>query len=541
MKEGYLVPNREKFAYGLGDLAINIGFGAIGFYMTWFIVNVGGISPKNAIMVISASKLWDAISDYLMGRISDKTKSRWGRRRPYIILGAIPMAVSFVLLWIVPSTSQSINLIYFIVMYLLYNTAFTIVAVPYNALLPELTSNYNERGAISGFKMGSSFIGTLIGAVGVPLICWTLLPQQASEYLTNKLNFPIMSIILAIILLVVLFITGFGTKERIIVKGTENVDGFFKTLLSFMKIKEFRLIMGMFLFNMIGFDVIMATIAFYFGDVLNIKGDMQTLFMGIPLIAAVIAAPFWVFIMNKYGKKKAYIGSAIYFIVALILCLFLPEISDEKVLLISLGFVTAIIGFGISASQVIPWAMLPDVIEIDEYKNGIRREGAFYGISTFLYKIASAIAISIVLLIIGWFGYKEAPLNKDLLRTDFVSSYEKSILTDNQRFEEAYDVSFTILDDRRFDSEFETLFTRNFSSKITDFEADIDYNKLFNESFDDAFIQPQSAIIAVKYLITFLPGLFFAISAIFVFLFPLNKERFNKILKELEERRESSE
>jgi len=532
-----MVPGREKFAYGLGDLAINIGFGAIGFYMTWFIVNVGGISPKNAITVITASKLWDAISDYIMGRISDKTKSRWGRRRPYIIFGAIPMAVCFVLLWIVPSSSQTVNLIYFIIMYILYNTTFTIVAVPYNALLPELTSNYNERGSISGFKMGSSFVGTLIGAAGIPLIVWTLLPAQSSEYLTNKTNFPITALLLAVVLMSVLFVTGAGTKERIVVAGTENSDGLFKTLLSFMKLKEFRIVMGMFLFNMIGFDVIMATIAFFFGDVLHVNGDIQTIFMAIPLVFAVIAAPFWVFVMHKIGKKKAYISSAIYFIVAMLICLVIPEVNNDIGRMVLLGVVTAVIGIGISASQVIPWAMLPDVIEIDEYKNGIRREGAFYGISTFLYKIASALAIAVVLFIISWFGYKEAPLNKDVLRTDFVASYSSSTLIGDDRFEDAYKNSFGLVEDKKFDVAFKSLFVKNFLVLLDEDADSVDYNLIFNKAFEKAFIQPQSAVIAVRYVIAILPGIFFAISAIFVFLFPLNKERFDKILKELEARR----
>lgn len=572
MKKGYMVPVKEKFAYGVGDLAVNVGFGAIGFYMAWFIVNVGGISPFNAIAVITVSKFWDAISDYLMGRISDKTRSRWGRRRPYIIFGSIPMAISFMLLWIVPTDNETKNLIYFIVMYIFYNTAFTIVAVPYNALLPELTSNYNERGAISGFKMGSSFIGTLVGAAGIPLLCWELLPQKDSAYLTNKANFPIMGVVFGCIIFGVLLVTGFGTKERIHNQGATNHEGFFKTLSSFMKLKEFRIVLGMFLFNMIGFDVIMSVIPFYLGDVLGIKGDisdMQMYFMAIPLIAAVAAAPLWVMVMNKLGKRRAYILSAIYFIFAMILCLFIPAMGDEAgrgTKMVILGIVTAFIGVGISASQVIPWAMLPDVIEIDEHKNGVRREGAFYGISTFLYKLASALAIAIILFIIGSFGYKQAPLTMETVKNDFIASYpvymdEDNIAEYKAEFDEIIEASYLSsfgkaiesndTNEKLFDDMFKASFMAIFDEKMTillsdkeklnspSFNYSGEVGSVFDRCFSDAFVQPESALTAVRMIMSFLPGLFFAISAVFVFIFPLNKERFDKILADLEERKKN--
>lgn len=459
MKEGYVVPLREKFAYGIGDTAINLGYGAVGFYMLWFMVNVGGITPSLAGLIFMLARGWDAISDYLMGRISDQTKSKWGRRKPYIFFGAIPMGITFAFLWFTPSGSEAVRFFYYLFIFILFNTAFTVVAVPYGALTPEMSQNYDERAVLSGFRMGSSFIGTLIGAAGV-----SLLVDVVYADMPKSKSFFVMGAIFGVVIIGILFITAISAKER--VEHREQIyEGFRATLGSFFRLKEFRIMMGMFLFNMIGLDIIMATIAFYLGDVMHISGDMQFVFMGIPLLVAVGASPLWVSLAKRWGKRKAYIVSAVYFVIALLFALIVPAGN-----LISLGIVCAFIGVGISASQVIPWSMLPDLIEIDEYENGVRREGAFYGISTFLYKCASAVAIALSGAVLELFGYIEASVD---------------------------DVAAQVI------------------------------------------VQPDSALIAVRIMLAVVPCFFLIGSAVFAKILPITRERYEKILKELNGRKKS--
>lgn len=396
MKKNYVIPLREKLAYGIGDTAINIAYGAIGFYMLWFIVNVGGVSPAKGGLIFMLARAWDAITDYLMGRISDATKSRWGRRRPYIFFGAIPMGICFAGLWFVPQGSELFRFFYYLLIFIMFNTAFTVVAVPYGSLMAEMTQNYDERTSLSGFRMGSSFVGTLIGAAGVTLVVDVLFgttPKSSS--------FFYMGMIFGLMIIGILFVTATGTHERTRLSEQE-FEGFFETIASFFRLKEFRVVLGMFLFNMIGFDIIMATFYFFIADVVKIQGD-ATIYMAIPLVVAVVASPLWIFLGNKLGKKKAYIMAAIYFTIAMTGCIFIPEGNVALTIL-----VCALSGIGISASQIIPWSILPDVIEIDEYHNGVRREGAFFGISTFLYKVASAVAIAGTGFVLEIFGYIKA-------------------------------------------------------------------------------------------------------------------------------------
>ncbi len=397
MKEGFVVPVREKMAYGLGDFAINIAYTTIGFYFIFFLVNVAGLPAYWASFIFLVARAWDAVTDYLMGMISDRTETRFGRRRPYILFGSIPFGIAFFLLWMVPFESDLYLVIYYVLITIIFNTAFTVVAVPYGALMPEMSQNYDERTSISGFRMGMSFVGNLVAAVGVALIIDVIFSghEQYQE------SFPVVGGLFCIIAIVSFVITFSGTRER--VKPLKQVTGgILETLTSIMKLHEFRIVLGMFLFNMIGFDLIQAIFIFFLKDVIHISEDMTFVVMGVPLVVAVLAAPLWVMLGEKFGKRRAYMMAAVYFAIALLLCLVAPVGNLYFVLMIGV-----LAGLGISASQIIPWSIIPDVIEFDEYHNGIRREGAFYGVTTFLYKVASAVAIALASSLLGLFGYVE--------------------------------------------------------------------------------------------------------------------------------------
>ncbi len=401
MREGFVVSVKEKFAYGIGDFALNIAYTTLGFYIVFFLVNVAGIPAQWAGLIFLVARAWDAITDYVMGAISDRTRSRWGRRRPYILFGCVPLGITFFLLWIVPFSETLHLILYYLVITIVFNTAFTVVSIPYNSLLPELSQNYDERTSISGVRMALTFVGNLVAAAGVAVIVDTWFPGREAY----RESYPVMGMIFAAIMVVSLLITFKGTTERV---QTEQVfkDGLWKSLKSILKLKEFRLVLGMFLFNMIGFDLILAIFIFFLKDAIGIAEDMTFVIMGIPLIVAVIAAPLWVTLGEKLDKRKAYITAAIYFTLSLIPCLVAPK--GNMMLVIGIAVLA---GIGISASQIIPFSIIPDVIEIDEYENGTRREGAFYGIIMFLYKVASAAAIGLATALLGYFGYVEGSVD----------------------------------------------------------------------------------------------------------------------------------
>lgn len=399
---------REKVAYGLGDMGNNIAYGAVGFYFLCFLTDVAGISPIWAGYIFAVIRVWNAISDLVMGILSDHTKSRFGRRRPYLLFGAIPLGIGFAVLWLIPFSGNVQLIIYYTLIGILFNTLYSLVSIPYNALLPELSQDYDERTSISGYKMAFSFIGSLLSAMGVSFIVDTIYPGK-NMY---AVSYPVMGKILGAVLAVSILLAFAGTKERVKAKENENQGSIFKNFKSLTKLKEFKLVLGVFIFNMIAFDIIMALYIYYMKNVLNIADDLSYIFMAIPLVAAVAVTPLWVGICSKIGKKKTYIISAIYFCIPLVACMVIPAKNIPITVVI-----TVMIGVGISASQVLVFSILPDVVEVDELKNGARREGIIYGVTMLLYKMSSALAIALVSAAMGWFGYVESTGNTLIKQT----------------------------------------------------------------------------------------------------------------------------
>lgn len=390
---------REKVSYGIGDMGLNVAYGAVSFYTVFFLTDVAGLPPAWAGYIFLIARLWDALIDPAIGAMSDRTRSRYGRRRPYLLYGAVPFGIAFSLMWFVPFSSPSLLFVYFTIVTILFNTAFAAVGMPYNALLPDITQNYDERTSITGYRIGLSFIGTLLAAAGIMVIVDVVFPGK-SEYRTS---FPIMGCILGAIIIVCMLLVFLGTKERSGANPNAVSIPFLQSMKSLVRMKEFRVVLGMFLFNMIGFDVITAINVYFIKYVVRISDDISYLFLAIPLLVAAAVTPLWVAISKRWGKQKAYQAAVVYFLLPLMLCLIVPAGN--------IPFVVAIVvlmGVGISAAQVLPYSLLPDFIEYDEYENGVRREGAFYGVVSLIYKIASAAAVASVSIALGWFGYIES-------------------------------------------------------------------------------------------------------------------------------------
>lgn len=400
---------REKVFYGVGDMGNNIAYGAVGFYFVFFLTDVAGMSPAWVGYIFMISRMWNAVCDLFMGVMSDRTKTKFGRRRPFLLFGAIPLGIGFALLWTVPFEGNMQKLIYYTLIGILFNTLYSLVSIPYNALLPEMSKDSDERTSISGFKMAFSFIGSLLSAMGVTLIVDMIYPGKQSY----QESFPVMGIILGAVLAVCILLAFVGTKERVLPDENEKQTRIIKSLKELSKLKEFWMVLGVFIFNMVAFDVIMAMYIYYMKYVLLISDDLSSVFMAVPLVAAVAATPLWVSLSNKLGKEKTYVISSLYFIVPLLICIFIPAGN-----LVVTAVITVLIGIGISASQVLVFSILPDVTEVDEAKNGVRREGVIYGATMLLYKLGSAIIVAVVTASLGWIGYVESTGTEVVVQTE---------------------------------------------------------------------------------------------------------------------------
>ena len=167
---GDRLSRRTKFMYGAGDTGFSLTSTIIGAYFLIFLVDVVGVAPAVAAAAIFVGRSWDYINDPIFGHISDRTRTRWGRRRPYLLFGPVPYALAFVMLWWRPPLESEIALaVYYAIAYVAYDAAATLVYMPYFALTPELTSDHDERTSLTTVRMFFSILGSLL-AFTIPLL-----------------------------------------------------------------------------------------------------------------------------------------------------------------------------------------------------------------------------------------------------------------------------------------------------------------------------------------------------------------------------------
>ena len=198
----------KKILYGSGDTGFSLTLTILGAYFAIFLTDVVQVQPAVAAAAIFIGRTWDYINDPLIGYISDRTRTRWGRRRPFLLFGAVPFALAFLLLWVRPPWQSDVALaIYYAIAYIIFDAAATFVYMPYFALTPELTSSYDERTALTSYRMFFSIVGSL-AAFTVPLmIIGSFRPENASRVF-------LMAVIFAVVSCLPLFLVFFSTRER---------------------------------------------------------------------------------------------------------------------------------------------------------------------------------------------------------------------------------------------------------------------------------------------------------------------------------------
>jgi GPH family glycoside/pentoside/hexuronide:cation symporter len=383
-----------KLLYGSGDLGFSLTTTLIGAYFAIFLTDVVGVSPSVAAAAFFVGRSWDYVNDPIIGHLSDRTRSRWGRRRPYLLFGALPFGLAFAMLWLRPGFQRDLFLaIYYAAAFILFDTAATLVYMPYFALTPELSSGYNERTSITTYRMFFSILGSLIAFTIPLLIIGTFRPENARKVLTMGFLFGLVSA-------VPLFLTFFGTRERKEFMAQEQ-PRLFESLRAAFKNPPFLLGMGIFLGTWISVDIAQA-ILLYFIKYCVLREGQSDLIMGTIFVTAIFALPLWNWIARRWNKRLAYIAGIAFWAVVQMIIITLGPATPLGVLLT----LCALAGIGVAAAHVLPWSILPDAIEWDEWKTGKRHEGMFYSLVTLSHKVAASLAIPLVLLLLDAFDYQ---------------------------------------------------------------------------------------------------------------------------------------
>jgi GPH family glycoside/pentoside/hexuronide:cation symporter len=383
-----------KLLYGSGDLGFSLTSTIIGAFFAMFLTDVVGVAPRIAAAAIFIGRTWDYINDPIFGHLTDRTRTRWGRRRPYLLFGVIPFALVFSLMWYRPPFQTQLALaVYYAFIYVLYDAAATMVYMPYFALTPELTSDYDERTSLTSIRAFFSIVGSLI-AFTIPLM---IVGGFSPEHAPNALR---MGIIFAVISALPLLLVFFGIRERQEFMQQKQ-PSIRQSLRSSWRNKPFIFGLIIFLFTWVSVDILQA-ILLYFIKYVMLMESRSDLIMATIFIVAMLALPAWNWASRRWNKRKAYIvGIAFWAVVQL----GLGSLASSTPFYLIL-FLCVLAGIGVSAAHVLPWSMIPDAIEWGEWHTGERHEGMFYSLITLAQKIASSTAVPLALLVLDATGYQ---------------------------------------------------------------------------------------------------------------------------------------
>lgn len=405
-----------KTLYGSGDWGIaSISMMRSIFYAI-YLTDVVGIEPRLASLGALVGIVWDAVNDPIIGMLSDRVKSKLGRRRPFLLWFAFPFGLSFVMLWSAPNwDSQVALLIYVTLAFMISDTLTTLVAVPYYSLTPELTQNYDERTSLSSFRSVFQLLSAMVVVVSAPMIVDAVISGGG----TQQQGFLTAGAVFGAIGSLPLFLIGLFIRERFAEDTQEQEElSFRETLKLAWQNVPFRYAVGIYMFNWSAVDMVSITFPFFLlywvaqGDLLakvNILGvdlALESAFFGVLMLVCVLFVPFWLWLSKRQNKIRAYIlGMAAWVVVQVLIFTIQPGETSYML------FLAGLAGIGVSAAYILPDSILPDVIEWDELRTGRRQEGIYYGIRTLIRKLTGALIIFITLQILGWSGYQAPPEN----------------------------------------------------------------------------------------------------------------------------------
>jgi len=383
------VPFGQMVGYTVGGFGWEFLYSGIGIFAMYFLTDVALIGAVMAGVILLVARFWDAFADLFVGYLSDHTKSRWGKRRPYLLFGAIPMGLFFFLFWQTPSLSPELRVVYYMVLMILTWTVYSVVNVPWSAMLPDITSDYQERNKIVGAQRFFSMLGLLfVGVLTRPI---------AASFSSPQAGWANMALIYGIVMIVFALIPFFATRDRY---ASESSKYHFKDIFQLIgKNTPFLILCLVVACVFVVFTISGIMMNYFFKYCLMDESLISIAFL-IGCGLGMLILPMWVLFSNKIGKKLAYIlgiaiyGSsygALYFVYPTDSALMIP-----LCIFVAVGFAGVGIGMG---------SLLPDTVEYGEWKTGTRNEGLQYGLYTFVLKLATSIAAIIVGLGLHMSGY----------------------------------------------------------------------------------------------------------------------------------------
>ncbi|OUX36634.1 MAG: MFS transporter [Kiritimatiellaceae bacterium TMED266] len=394
----------DIFNYSIGDLGINLNFQLIAFFLAYFYTDVFGLSPAHMAGLFLAARVWDAVNDPLMGYVADHTRSRWGRFRPYLLFGALPLNLIMIACFYVPELSGTAKIVYAYVTYILHGMLFTAVGLPYSSISAVLTQDQQERAVISTFRMFFAII------IAMSLVSIGVRPFIA-RFDNEQAGFFSVALLFGLVSTILLLLTFWRTRER--VEVPRETYGF-KDVWPIVRSNDALLTLALAMFFNTCFWVTANQVALYYFKYILKNEDLFSVFFLYMLPANIVGVLLVPLLTKRLGKLKVFMGGSLLVGLSGLTRHLLPVEFLEW--FIGLSIVGTIGGMFCSITQ---WGMVPDTVEYGEWKSGIRSEGIPFAFFSFTQKAAMAVASAMTGWILSGAGY--------VANTDLAPAAEKAI------------------------------------------------------------------------------------------------------------------
>lgn len=376
------IPKQTLFLYSLGSIGTGLFSTTPAVLLLYYMTQILGISASLAGVAVLAPKLWDMVTDPMVGVLSDSTKSRLGRRRPYLLAGAILMPLGLAFMFATPeSLNQTQAFWYVFILYALSATAYTLFSVPYITIPAEMSNDPHERTTIMSFRTAFVMLGVLVGSA---------LPPMLVEYFGgNKAAYQNTGFVLAIVCTITMFTAFFALRGVTLLEPPkEQSRNFPGDIRKALTTPLFLYLCLTHILQIAAVGVILAASTYLAVFVLKSGTGLAGDFLGLTFLCAFAAMPLWNQLCKKAGKTNAFAaGGIIYACMSIILVLAGTDIAISTFLIIGGGM-----GIGFAAVQMIPYALLTDVIHKHGETHGFGNEGIYTGIWTALEKFGLALA-----------------------------------------------------------------------------------------------------------------------------------------------------
>ena len=397
----------EKVGYGFGDMASSMFWKVFSYYLPFFYSNIFGLRLDQVALLLMVTRIWDAVSDPMMGVLADRTSSRWGRYRPYLLWIAVPFAVCGVLLFTTPDWNPQAKLVYAYVSYMLMMTIYTAINVPYGAMLGVMTDDSSEKTAFSSYRMFFAYVGSF-----AVLFAWEPMVERFGSFLDVEGSWQAAMTVVAAVCVVLFVLTFAFTRERVRPAVSGSVLHDMKLLL---RNAPFWILVCAALCSNLFMTLRGSTVAYFFkdyipsGSQLALGGFSVLFYAGLFLSVGEIsnmagvacAAPLSV----RIGKKNTFLYSMLALAVLSVAFFFIPVSGTGFVLMLLLQVVISLFTGIISP---LLWSMYADVADYSEYVSGTSSTGLIFSSSSMAQKFGSAFGGAMVMWILAAFGYQTA-------------------------------------------------------------------------------------------------------------------------------------